>query len=135
MTAAAIDTEYARITGKEKNERPSEALDMTINLKPKSAILSLAVVVKVNGTLGNPSCGLDEFSILRVLEGMVPGFGFSPTLILRMGELGADGDNPSLKPAAAKGGSKQTPAQKEASDPITMGVEGVGKPLKRLFGR
>ena len=47
MTAAAIDTEYAKITGKE-NERPSEALDMKINLKLKSAILSLAVVVKVN---------------------------------------------------------------------------------------
>ena len=71
MTAAAIDTEYAKITGKEKNDLPSEALDMKINHKPKSAVLSLAVVLKVNGTLGNPSCGLDELSILRELEGMV----------------------------------------------------------------
>ena len=108
---------------------------MTINLKPKSAILSLAVVVKVNGTLGNPSCGLDELSILRELEGMVPAFGFPPALILGLGELGADGDNPCLKPAAAKGGSKQAPAQKEASGPITKGVEGAGKLLKGLFGR
>ena len=108
---------------------------MTINLKPKSTILSLAVVVKVNGTLGNPSCGLDELSILRELEGMVAGFGFPPALILGLGELGADGDNPCLKPAAAKGGSKQVPAQKEASGPITKGVEGAGKLLKGLFGR
>ena len=135
LTAAAIDTEYAKITGKEKIDLPSEALDMTINLKPKSAILSLAVVVKVNGTLGNPSCGLDELSILRELEGMVPGFGFPPALILGLGELGADGDNPCLKPAAAKGGSKQAPDQKEASNPITKGVEGAGKLLKGLFGR
>ena len=108
---------------------------MTINLKPKSTILSLAVVVKVNGTLGNPSCGLDELSILRELEGMVPGFGFPPALILGLGEQGADGDNPCLKLAAAKGGNKQAPAQKEASDPITKGVQGAGKLLKGLFGR
>ena len=108
---------------------------MKINHKPKSAVLSPAVVLKVNGTLGNPSCGLDELSISRELEGIVPGFGFPRALILGLGELGANGDNPCLKPAAAKGGSKQTPAQKEASDPITKGVEGAGKLLKGLFGR
>ena len=133
MTAAAIDTEYAKITGKEKNDVLSEALDMTFNLKPKSAILSLAVVVKVNGTLGNPSCELDELSILRELEGVVPGFGFPPALYW-LGRTGCRGDNPCLKPAAAKGGSKQAPAKKEASDPITNG-DGGGKPLKGLFGR
>ena len=135
MNAAAIHTEYAKKTGKEKIDLPSEALDMTINLKPKSAILNLAVVVKVNGTLGTPSCGLGELSILREFEGMVPGFGFPPALILGLGELGADGDNPCLRPAAVKGGSKQAPDQKEALNPITKGVEGAGKLLKGLFGR
>ena len=108
---------------------------MTINLKPKSATLSLAVVAKVNGTLGNFSCGLDELSVSRELEGIVPGFGFPRALILGLGELGANGDNPCLKPAAAKGGRSQAPAQKEASDPITKVVEGAGKLLKGLFGR
>ncbi len=135
LNAAAIDTEYAKITGKEKIDLPSEALDMTINLKPKSAILSLAVVVKVNGTLGNPSCGLDELSVLRKIEGMVLRFGFSSTHVLGLGELCADGNNPCLKPAAAKGGSKQAPTQKEALDPINKGVEGAGNLLKGLFGR
>ena len=134
LTAAATDTEYAKITGK-NFDRPSEALDMTINLKPKSAILSLAVVVKVNGTLDNPSCGLDELSILRELDGMVPGFGFSSAHLLDQGELCADGNNPCLAPAEAKGVSKRAPPQEEPSGPFARGVEGVGKLLKGFFVR
>ena len=43
-----------------------------------------------------------------------------------------DGDNLSLKSAAAKGGSKQTPAQKEASDPITKESKGGQAPERAV---
>lgn len=134
LSAAVIDTEYARITGKGTVNLGNEELEVVVTPEPKSATLNLAVAVKVGGTLGDPSYGLDEFSVLRKLGGVVLGIGFPPALLLGLGELGADGDNPCLKPSASSGG-KSAPAQKEASDPITKGVEGAGNLLKGLFGK
>jgi len=134
ISAAVIDTEYARIVGKGKMDLGTEALDVVVTPEPKSATLNLAVAVKIGGTLGDPSYGLDEFSVLRKLGGMALGVGFPPALLLGLGELGADGDNPCLKPATSSGG-KSAPAQKEALDPVSKGVEGAGNLLKGLFGK
>lgn len=134
ISAAVIDTEYARIVGKGKVNLGTEELNVVVTPEPKSATLNLAVAVKVGGTLGDPSYGLDEFSVLRKLGGVVLGGGFPPALLLGLGELGTDSDNPCLKPAASSGG-KPPSAQKESSDPITKGIEGAGSLLKGLFGK
>lgn len=134
LTATVIDTEYARITGKGNVNLGTEAIAVVVNPEPKSATLNLAVAVKVGGTLANPSYGLDELSVLRKLGGAVLGVGFPPALLLGMGELGADGDNPCLKPSASSGG-KSAPAKSEKSNPVSKGIEGAGNLLKGLFGK
>jgi len=141
LTAAAVDTEFARITGKGNVNLRDESIAVTVNPEPKSATLNLAVAVKVGGTLANPSYGLDELSVLKKLGGAVLGIGFPPALILGMGELGADGDNPCLKPTAGKG-EASAPSKSDPASSVTKGVEdtvkgvteGAGKLLKGLFG-
>ena len=130
ISAAVIDTEYARIVGKGKVNFGTEELSVVVTPEPRSAPLNLVVAVKVGGTLGDPSYGLDEFSVLRKLGGIVLGIGFPPAFLLGLGELGT----PCLKPATSSGG-KSPSAQKESSDLITKGVEGAGNLLKGLFGK
>jgi hypothetical protein len=134
ISAAVIDTEYARIVGKGRVNLGTEELNVVVTPEPKSPTLNLAVAVKVGGTLGDPSYRLDEFLVLRKLGGVVLGVGFPPALLLGLGGLGTDSDNPCLKPAASSGG-KPPSAQKESSDPITKGIEGAGSLLKGLFGK
>ena len=63
ISAAVIDTEYARIVGKGKVNFGTEELSVVVTPEPRSAPLHLGVAVKVGGTLGDPSYGLDEFSV------------------------------------------------------------------------
>ena len=141
LTAAAVDTEFARITGKSNVNLRDESIAVTVNPEPKSATLLLAVAVKIGGTFANPSYGLNELSVLKKLGGAVLGTGLPPLLVLSMGELVADGNNPCLKPAAGKSAtSAPSPFNPAAS--VNKGVEdtvngvtkGAGKLLKGLFG-
>ena len=141
LTAAAVDTEFARITGKGNVNLRDKSIAVTVNPEPKSATLNLAVAVKIGGTLANSSYGLDELSVLKKLGGSALGAGFPPAFVLGMGEFGADGDNPCLKPAAGKVGTSATSPSNPAAS-VTKGVEGTvngvtkgaGKLLKGLFG-
>ena len=140
LTAAVVDTEFAWITGKGNvNLRDESAV--TVYPEPKSATLSLAVAVKIGGTFANPSYGLDELFVLKKLGGAVLGTGLPPLLVLGMGELVADGDNPCLKPAAGKGAtSAPSPFNPAASvikgveDTVNGVTKGAAKLLKGLFG-
>ena len=69
-----------------------------------------------------------------VLICVVLGVGFPPALLLGLGGLRTNSDNPCLKPGVAPSG-KPPSAQKEFSDPITQGIEGAGNLLKGLFGK
>ena len=73
---------------------------------------------------------MDKFSVLRELEGVVLGIGFTPAILLGLVELGTL----CLKPATSCG-EKSPSAQKESSDPITTGDDGAGNLLKGLFGK
>ena len=141
LTAAALDTEFVRITGKGNVNLRDESIAVTVNPEPKSATLRLAVAVKIGGTLANPRYGLDKLSVLKKLGGAVLGTGLPPLLVLGMGELVADGNKPCLKPAAGKSAtSAPSPSNPAAS--VNKGVEdtvngvtkGAGKLLKGLFG-
>ncbi|MED5358254.1 MAG: hypothetical protein VYD85_07550 [Pseudomonadota bacterium] len=141
LTAAAVDTEFALITGKGNVNLRDESIAVTVNPEPKSATLCLAVAVKIGGTFANPSYVLDELSVLKKLCGAVFGTGLPPLLVLGMGELVADGDNPCLKPAAGKGAtSAPSPFNPAASvikgveDTVNGVTKGAAKLLKGLFG-
>ncbi|MED6311807.1 MAG: hypothetical protein VX624_18185, partial [Pseudomonadota bacterium] len=73
LTSAAVDTEFARITGKGNVNLRDESIAVTVNPEPKSATLCLAVAVKIGGTFPNSSYGLDELSVLKKLGGAVLG--------------------------------------------------------------
>lgn len=131
LKVAAIDTEYARITGKGSVNLGTEQIDIAVVPEPKSATLNLAVGVKVGGTLADPHYGIDELSALRKFGGAVVGFGFPPAMLLGLGEVGASSDNPCLKPGEA--GAQQAPSG--SSNPVEKATEGVGNMLKGLFGK
>lgn len=133
--ALVLDTEYATIAGTGTIDLATEALDLEVDPKPKSATINTAVPVEIAGTLANPSYSLNKFAAARKVGGLVGGFAFPPALILGLGEIGTGGDNPCLDSSKAK---QVAPAKEEggspASNPLKSIGDSVGGTLKKLFG-
>ena len=129
--ALLLDTEYAKIAGTGTINLATEALDMEIDPKPKSATINTAVPVDITGTLANPSYSLNKLAAARKVGGLVGSFAFPPALILGLGEVGSGDDNPCLSGGQAR---QDSPAKQESSNPVKAIGEGVGGALKKLFG-
>jgi uncharacterized protein involved in outer membrane biogenesis len=136
-----VDTDVSTVAGEGTIDLGKELLAMTITPRSKVATLSLAVPVKVGGTLAAPSFRPDEVQAARRLAGVVGLALFPPAAIAGLADLGGGNkDHPCFKTAAAPAPSQ--PAATPQSNPLgaagdgaRRAVEGVGSGIQRLLGR
>ncbi len=145
--ATLIDTEYATVIVEGSVNLASEALDLIVEPRAKSATLNVAVPVHVKGTLAEPSFEPDAGAGLRKLGGLLGIALFPPAAIAFLGELGS-ADNECVKIATPKQGAGAAPGSetgtalptspKEAIEKVKEGAEGLVKGvtsgLKSLLG-
>lgn len=138
--AALIDTEYSTVTASGTADLGSETLDLVVEPRAKSATLTVAVPVHVQGSFTEPRFLPDPGATLRKLGGIAAVALFPPAAIVGLGELGG-GDNECLKGAAAR--EAGTSEQLRAASPEASGrklkdnlegiAEGIERGLRGLF--
>ncbi len=141
-TSRALILDTARITvrGEGTVNLANERLDLTITPRPKEAsLLSLAVPVRIGGTLGSPSFLPDPASVARGVAGALAGAAINPLgLLVPFVSGGTNEANPCLAVASAnppgRPASTQPPAQQQPPPQPAPGLlEGLGQGLQRLF--
>lgn len=133
--ALLFDTELATMSGKGTVNLASEALDLEIDPRPKSATINTAVPINVGGTLAAPSFAPNELAAARKVGGLLGAFVFPPALLVGLAEVGTGEENPCLKGGEAKSAA---PEKSKDTNPVTQPLEsikkGVGGVLNKLFG-
>jgi uncharacterized protein involved in outer membrane biogenesis len=139
-----FDTDVAAFVGDGTVNLGTEALDLIISPQVKKMTLSVAVPVRIRGTLANPQYSSDSAAVRRKVGGVLAGLVYPPALIIGLGELGTFGAGDCAAQTGSTGG-QNTPEQAEPTteqqpsnlpgrllkgtgDTITRGLEG-------LFGR
>ncbi|MFQ5971497.1 MAG: AsmA family protein [Alphaproteobacteria bacterium] len=139
-TFLLADTEQASVTGTGTVRLAEEALDLIITPASKSATISIAVPVKVGGTLAKPSFRPDEVASARKVGGLVGGLLgsalFPPAALAALGEMGSD-DNPCLQLASGEAQPEAPQAQPtdEPASAVEDVIEDVGDKIRGLFRR
>ncbi|MDJ0738558.1 MAG: AsmA family protein [Gammaproteobacteria bacterium] len=140
------DTEHSTVYGEGNVDLRRERLDLLLRPKPKQASLSVAVPVRIGGTLLAPQFTPDKAAVARKGAGVLAAVGlisFPPAILLGLGELGSGDPNPCLDVAA---GPSQTQAQargngsgrtknliERAADTAGATLDGIGNAVKGLF--
>ena len=130
-----MDTELLTITVDGQVNLGPETLALKITPAPKSTTISVAVPIKVGGTLANPTFAPDELAAAKKIGSLLGIVAFPPAAILGLTELGGS-DNECVKLAqkggeAQGGGSTMENLTKEPG----KALEDVGKGLRGLFGK
>ncbi|MSO89738.1 MAG: AsmA family protein [Rhodospirillaceae bacterium] len=139
-TSRALILDTARITvrGEGTVNLANERLDLTVTPRPKEAsLLSLAVPVRIGGTLGSPSFLPDAASVARGVAGALAGATINPLgLLVPFVSGGTNEANPCLTVASAnpaQPGQAQPAQQQPQPQPAPGLLEGLGQGLQRLF--
>jgi uncharacterized protein involved in outer membrane biogenesis len=143
--ALVIDADTVSITGEGDINLATEALNLTLTPEPKEASLAtLAVPVKVKGTLASPTVFPDSAGVakkaavvaagtitgvgaLGLLAPLVPGSGGDDNPCARLLSGGASA--PATGPAAA---TEEAAPGEEAQGPAGVLIEGIGDQLKSM---
>jgi hypothetical protein len=95
--AFLIDSEHSTLFGNGTINLGKERIDFLLEPTPKTVTLNVAVPVKVDGTLTNPSYTLERSQTARKAIGVVGLFVFPPAALIGLGELGTGEENPCLR--------------------------------------
>ncbi|MCL6609213.1 MAG: hypothetical protein K6T74_14100, partial [Geminicoccaceae bacterium] len=129
LRVAVLETARARLTGEGRLDLGSERLDLTLLPRSRGATLSVAVPVRVRGTLAAPEIALDQREAgRRAALGLLGALVFPPAALAAFADLGASG-NPCL--ASEPGPSPTDPG---TSGPALPGVDALRRGLEGLFG-
>ncbi len=131
-------TERVTIGGKGEVTLGTEELDLLLTPRPKDAsLLSLAVPIRVGGTLASPTARPDTASVAKGIAGAALGVAINPLGILVPFVSAGSGGNPcveALEEARKAAGEKDVaPAQQKGVVEETL--QGIGDTLKGLFGQ
>lgn len=129
LRVAVVDTARARLTGEGRLDLASERLDLTLVPRSRGATLSIAVPVRVRGTLAAPEISLNERDAARrAALGLLGALVFPPAALAAFADLGAAG-NPCLAPERAP--AETAPATSGTGVP---GTDALRRGLEGLFG-
>jgi uncharacterized protein involved in outer membrane biogenesis len=136
-----FDTDVAAFVGDGTVNLGTEALDLIISPQVKKMTLSVAVPVRIRGTLANPQYSSDSAAVRRKVGGVLAGLVYPPALIIGLGEMGTFkdggcvvGEESTDGPAPPEQTEKETEQQpsnlpgkilKGTGDTITKGLEGL----------
>jgi hypothetical protein len=107
-----FDTDVAAFVGDGTVNLGTEALDLIISPQVKKMTLSVAVPVRIRGTLANPQYSSDSAAVRRKVGGVLAGLVYPPALIIGLGELGTFGAGDCAAQTGSTGG-QTTPEQAE----------------------
>ena len=109
LRVAVLETGRTRLSGEGRLDLGSERLDLTLLPRPRGATSSVAVPVRVRGTLAAPEIALDQREAdRRAALGLVGALVFPPAAVAAFADLGAAGNAclaPEPAPAEAGSGS------------------------------
>ena len=129
LRVAVVETARARLTGEGRLDLGSERLDLTLLPRSRGPTLSIAVPVRVRGTLAAPEISLDQREAARrAALGLLGALLFPPAALAAFADLGAAG-NPCLAPEPAP--AETAPATSGAGVP---GTDALRRGLEELFG-
>ncbi len=133
-----INTELLLITAEGSVDLAQEKLNLKITPRPKGIDLSLAVPVRIGGSLARPTYTPDTVGAGKKIGGIVGAVVFPPAAVIGLGNMGGK-DNPCLQTGQADSASPQQ--ESESSAPAEPGpeadkglLERAGEGLKKLFG-
>ena len=139
------DTEYASVAGTGTTSLKDESLSLTVDPRPKSVTLNVAVPINIGGTWDRPTYTPDPVAVTRRVGGVAAALLFPPSTLLSLtglgtasaavvgggGDVGSD-DNPCLmlgkRPAKAQGVVEKVGKTAQGA------VEAIGGAIKKLFG-
>ena len=129
LRVAVLETARARLSGEGRLDLGSERLDVTLLPRSRGATSSVAVPVRVRGTLAAPEITLDRREAARrAALGLVGAFGFPPAALAAFADLGVAG-NVCLAPEPAP--AEPSPGGPGAGLP---GLDALRRGLEGLFG-
>lgn len=129
LRVAVLETARARLSGEGRLDLGSERLDVTLLPRSRGATLSVAVPVRVRGTLAAPEIALDQREAgRRAALGLLGALVFPPAALAAFADLGAAG-NPCLASEPAP-----SPTDPATSGPALPGVDVLRRGLEGLFG-
>lgn len=139
-----IDTEYSTLTGEGTIDLGKETIDETLTPNAKGVTLSLAVPVRIHGSLADPAVTPDEGALAVKLGSLIGSVFFPPALLLGLGDVGLGAGHPCVaanQPGASGGGLSTGSvidgagkAVDEATGAVKGVVDGIGEGLDSLFG-
>jgi uncharacterized protein involved in outer membrane biogenesis len=95
--AFLIDSEHSTLFGDGTVNLGKERINFLLKPTPKTVTLNVAVPVKVEGTLSDPSYTFEKSQAARKAIGVVGLFVFPPAALIGLGELGTGEENPCLR--------------------------------------
>ena len=137
-----IDTQFSTVVGEGKIDLGKETIDLLITPKSKDVSLSVAVPVRVGGTLASPSFTPDEAALALKVGGLLGATIFPPALLLSLGDLGG-GDHGCVTANANPEGSGDSgdgvvdeagEVVDDAAGAVGTAVDDIGNEIDSLFG-
>ncbi len=132
-----VNTELVLITVEGKVDLAQEKLDLKVTPRPKGIDLSLAVPVRIGGSLARPTFSPDTVGIGKKISGIVGTVVFPPAALIGLANMGGR-NHPCLQMSETKSAPQQ---ESETSAPAETGtdtdkgaLERAGEGLKKLFG-
>jgi len=139
-----IDTEYSTLTGEGTIDLGRETIDETLTPKAKGVTLSLAVPVRIHGSLADPQVTPDQGALALKLGSLIGSVFFPPALLLGLGDVGLGANHPCLvaNQAGGSGGGLSTGSVIDGAGRAVDGatgavkgvLDGIGEGLDSLFG-
>ena len=137
-----VDTQFSTLVGEGSIDLGKETIDLLITPKSKGVSLSVAVPVRVGGTLASPSFTPDEAALALKVGGLLGATLFPPALLLSLGDLGG-GDHGCVTANANTDGSGDSgggvageagEVVDDAAGAVGDAVDDIGNEIDSLFG-
>jgi uncharacterized protein involved in outer membrane biogenesis len=138
--AILFDTARVTVRGEGDVNLRDERVNLLLTPKPKDpALVSLAVPVRVTGSLASPAVAPDTFSVAKGVAGAVIGTAINPLgLLVPLVSSGSGESNPCATGAAARGPAQpQQPAQQQqpGRGGVQQQLDNMERSIRGLFGR
>lgn len=127
LRVAVLETAAARLSGEGRIDLGAERLDLALLPRSRGATLSVAVPIRVRGSLAAPEIAIDQREAARRgALGLLGALVFPPAALAAFADLGAGG-NPCLssEPPPAEGPAPAATPSLPGTDALRRGLEGL----------
>lgn len=128
---AILDTRYSTVFAEGQVDLKKEQLDIKVSPQAKGVTLSVAVPVRLKGTLSKPSVQVEPAGALLKTGELWVTVVYPPAALVKFADLGGGKPNPCVSMVAEKGG---IPIVSDVGKAVGGAVKGVGKGVGKIFG-